>query len=135
MFKKYVTAFLMAMMLAVTVPLFSATAAAQSRYCNCRSSSRHYAGRRYSRSRYTAARRSYAAQNRYATYKRPGFYSRHRQAINIGAGTGIGMLVGGLLGGRRGLAIGGLAGAGGGALVTHKQRPRNYARRVYYRNY
>jgi len=43
------------------------------------------------------------------------------------------MLVGGLLGGGKGVVIGGLAGAGGGALFTHKQRPKNYVR--YYRRY
>ena len=41
--------------------------------------------------------------------------------------------VGGMLGGKKGLVIGGLAGAGGGALFTHKQRPKNYVRRVYTR--
>jgi len=37
------------------------------------------------------------------------------------------------------VAIGALAGAGGGYLVTKKQRPKNYTRRYYlrrtYRNY
>lgn len=144
MLKKYITASLMAMMLAVTVPVFSGTATAQSRYCSC-ASSRRYAARRhrYRSNRYTAARRSYyspayastTTSRQYYTYKRPGFYSRHRQLVNIAAGSGIGALVGGLLGGRRGVAIGGLAGAGGGYYVTHKQRPRNYSRPVYYRNY
>ena len=66
-------------------------------------------------------------------YKKPNFYRRHRKAINIGAGTGAGMLVGGLLGGKKGLVIGGLAGAGTGAIVTHKQRPKNRVRRIYRR--
>lgn len=138
MFRKYVTSTLMAMMVATAVPILSTTAAAQSRYCTCRSS-RHYASRRYHR-RYSTARSSYASRsytNRtYATqsaaYRRPGFYSRHRKAINLAAGTGAGMLLGGLLGGRRGAGIGALAGAGGGAIFTHVQRPRNYTRRVYY---
>src|SRR5438445_6940804 len=119
MFTKYVTTFLMAMMFAVTVPIFSTPAVAQSRYCSC-ASSRRYASRRYTSRRYARrsyATRSYASTRQYATYKRPGFYSRHRQAINIAAGSGIGALVGGLLGGRRGVAIGGLAGAGGGYYV------------------
>lgn len=69
------------------------------------------------------------------TYKRPNVYRRHRKAFNIGIGTGVGMLVGGLVGGKKGVVIGGLAGAGGGALVTHKQRPKNYVRRVAVRRY
>jgi hypothetical protein len=45
-----------------------------------------------------------------------------------------------LIGGKKGVVIGGLAGAGGGALFTHKQKPKNYYKRVYvqprtYRNY
>lgn len=72
---------------------------------------------------------------RYTCYKRPNFYRRHRKAMNIGIGTGIGMLVGGLVGGKKGLVIGGLGGAGGGALVTHFQKPKNYTRRYQYRRY
>lgn len=87
---------------------------------------------------------SVAAQNncyynsrtgRYTCYKKPNFYRRHRKAINIGLGTGAGALVGGLLGGKKWALIGGLAGAGGGALFTHKQKPKNYTRRYYVRRY
>lgn len=83
------------------------------------------------------ARRYYNSRTQtYTTYKRPNVYRRHRKAFNIGIGTGLGMLVGGLLGGKKGVVIGGLAGAGGGALFTHKQRPKNYVRAVRtYRNY
>lgn len=104
--KKYITTFLMAIMMAVAIPAFAQTTAAQTRYYTSSSRPRTY-------------------------YKRPNVYRRHRKAFNIGIGTGIGMLVGGLLGGRKGVVIGGLAGAGGGALFTHKQRPKNYVR--YYR--
>jgi uncharacterized protein YcfJ len=69
----------------------------------------------------------------YYYYKKPNFYRRHRKAVNIGVGTGVGALVGGLLGGRKGLVIGSLAGAGGGYLVTKKQRSKHYYRRVYVR--
>ena len=114
MFKKYITIFLMAIMLAVTIPALAGTAAAQTRYYRTRS-------------------------GRVVVVKRPNFYRRHRKAINIGAGTAAGMLVGGLIGGRKGVAIGGLAGAGGGYLVTKKQRSKNHTRRYYlrrtYRNY
>ncbi len=110
--KKYISTFLMAIMMAVAIPALAETASAQS--------SRSYRSSRQSR----------------VVYKRPNVYRRHRKAFNIGIGTGIGALVGGLLGGRKGVVIGGLAGAGGGALFTHKQRPKNYVRRVYRpRNY
>ena len=65
------------------------------------------------------------------TYKRPSFYRRHRNLINIGIATGAGALLGGLLGGRRGVGYGLLAGAGGGALYTYKLNPK----RRYYRRY
>ena len=108
MFKKYFTTILMVTMLGVMVPLATTEVAAQTRYYNSRTRT-------------------------YTTVKRPNIYRRHRKAFNLGIGTGVGALVGGLLGGKKGLVIGGLAGAGGGALFTHKQRPKNYTR--YYRRY
>ena len=106
--KKYITTFLMATMFAVMVPLTATTAVAQARY--------------------------YRTANGHIYYlKRPNYYRRHRKAINIGGGAVAGALLGGLIGGKKGVLIGGLAGAGGGALVTHKQRPKNYYRRVYLR--
>ncbi|MEP6789703.1 MAG: hypothetical protein ABJB40_14785 [Acidobacteriota bacterium] len=103
MFKKYITTFLMATMLAVTIPALAGTAAAQTRYYTTR-------------------------DGRIIKVKRPNFYRRHRKAINIGGGTAAGMLVGGLIGGRKGLLIGGLAGAGGGAIFHHYQHPKNHNR-------
>lgn len=101
----------MVIMIGVAIPVFAETATAQTtRYYNSRTGT-------------------------YTTVKRPNFYRRHRKAFNIGIGTGLGALVGGLLGGKKGLVIGGLAGAGGGAYFTHKQRPKNYVRRYSYRNY
>ena len=120
MFKKYVTTFLMALLLAVGVPFVaetgSATASAQ-----IRTHTRYYRDRR----------------GRLIAVRRPGIYRRHRKAMNIGGGALAGALVGGLLGGKKGLVIGGLAGAGTGAYVTHKQRPKHYTRRwvVRPRNY
>lgn len=121
MLKKYFTALLMATVFGVMLPLTAATAVeAQSRYYSSRTRS------------YSTVRSGSTVQ-----YKRPNIYRRHRKAFNIGIGTGLGMLVGGLLGGKKGVVIGGLAGAGGGALFTHKQRPKNYLRRYattrYYR--
>ncbi len=106
--KKHITTFILITILSAMVPLLATTTFAQTRYYRDRN------GRIY-------------------ILKKPNFYRRHRKAINIGGGTAAGMLVGGLIGGKKGLLIGGLAGAGGGALLTHKQRPKNYYRRVYLR--
>lgn len=106
--KKYITTFLMMAMMAVMVPLMSTSADAQTRR-SVRSS-------------------SYAT----TTYKRPNFYSRHRNLINIGIGTGAGALLGGLIGGKKGALIGTLAGAGGSALYTYKLNPKT---KRYYRAY
>ena len=106
--RKYISTFLMAIMMAAAVPILAETASAQTRRYNSRTRT-------------------------YTTYKKPNFYRRHRKAINIGAGVGIGALVGGLLGGKKWALIGGLGGAGGGALFTHKQKPKNYVRA--YRTY
>lgn len=81
-------------------------------------------------------RRHYARTHRTASYrtasyvaKRPSFYRRHRNMINIGIATGAGALVGGLIGGRRGVGLGMLGGAGAGALYTYKLNPK---KRRYY---
>lgn len=106
--KKYITTFLMAIMMAVTIPALAETVSAQTT-------------------------RYYRSNGQVYRYKKPNVYRRHRKAFNIGIGTGVGALVGGLIGGKKGVVIGGLAGAGGGALFTHKQKPKNYYRRVYVR--
>lgn len=104
--KRYITMFIMMAMLAVMIPFTATSAGAQTRYYNARTHTYYYA-------------------------KKPNFYRRHRKAINIGASALAGLVVGGLIGGRRGAGIGALAGAGGGYLITKKQRPKNYVR--YYR--
>lgn len=94
---------------------------------NCRrhARSRSYASRNYrSRTRYST--RGYVAE------RRPSFYSRHRNLINIGIASGAGALLGGLFGGRRGIGYGLLGGAGAGALYTYKLNPK---KRRYYRRY
>ncbi len=105
--KKYVTAIVMTLMFGAAIPMLATSADAQTR-------------------------RYYRSNRSQVVVKKPNVYRRHRKAFNIGIGTGIGMLVGGMLGGKKGLVIGGLAGAGGGALFTHKQKPKNYTR-YYYR--
>ena len=82
--------------------------------------------RRYKR---TTAARTYRTTPRYRTAgyvaeRRPSFYRRHRNMINIGIATGAGALIGGLLGGRRGVAYGLMGGAGAGALYTYKLNPK-----------
>jgi hypothetical protein len=110
--KKIITTFMMFAMLAVMVPLMSGSATAQTR-------------------RYYSNGRSYST-----TYKKPSFYKRHRNLINIGIGTGAGALLGGLLGGKKGALIGTAIGAGGSALYTYKINPKTKRyERVYNRNY
>ena len=87
-----------------------------------------------------AAATTASAQTRYVrngrvytttTYKRPNFYHRHRNILNVGIGAAAGTLLGGLIGGRRGAGIGLLAGAGSGALYTYKIKPKSS---YYYRH-
>ena len=112
--KKYITTLMLFSMLAVMVPLTATETFAQTRYYRTQSGQIVY-------------------------YKRPNIYRRHRKAFNIGGSALAGALVGGLIGGKKGLVIGSLAGAGGGAIFNHYQRPKNHYRRVYvrrtYRNY
>lgn len=61
---------------------------------------------------------------RYVRTKKPSFYRRHRNRVNVAAGTGAGALLGALIGGKKGALIGGAAGAGGSALYTYKIRPK-----------
>jgi hypothetical protein len=104
--KKLVSTVIMATMFAIMVPVLSGTAAAQTRYYGNRS------------------RTTYV-------YKKPSFYRRHRNLSNILIATGAGAVIGGLIGGRRGVGLGMLAGAGSGALYTYKLNPK----KRYYRSY
>jgi hypothetical protein len=114
--KKFLIIMLALFVFAVTLPM---TAEAQS----CRRKYRKsYASPTY-RSSPRYAVRGYTAQ------RRPSFYRRHRNLINIGVATGAGALIGGLLGGRRGVGLGLLGGAGAGALYTYKLNPK---KRRYY---
>jgi len=109
--KKYIVSLIMAIMLFVTLPFAAASET-------------------YGQTHRRVHRRTHAAYY----YKKPNFYRRHRKAINIAGGAGAGALIGGLIGGRKGVAIGGLAGAGGGYLVTKKQHSKHhYTRhRIYH---
>lgn len=130
--KKFLAGLVVLFILLISVPL---TADAQ---CSCRRgrsySSRRYNNRnvsRYNGNRYgynNAGYRTYSAPT-YA-YRRPTFYQRHRNVINLGIGTGGGALIGALVGGRRGALLGTAIGAGSGALYTYVLRPK---RKTYYR--
>ena len=99
-------------------------------YNNARYRTRSYNRRSYSRQAYRQP--VYYSAYRPASYsyvRRPSFYRRHRNVINMAIGTGGGAILGGLLGGRRGAGIGALLGAGGSALYTYKIKPK----RRYYR--
>jgi hypothetical protein len=106
--KKFLVSIMMILVFAAVLPLSAEACPRHRRH-------RTYSSTRYRTTRY--ATRSYVA-------KRPSFYRRHRNLINIGIATGAGALVGGLLGGRRGVGLGILGGAGAGALYTYKLNPK-----------
>ena len=110
--KKFLVVAMMLFVFGVGLPL-SVDAQTCRRY-----SSRRTSARTYSRTtpRYRTA--GYVAQ------RRPSFYRRHRNLINMGIGAGAGALLGGLMGGRRGVGLGLLGGAGAGALYTYGINPK-----------
>lgn len=67
---------------------------------------------------------------RYVRVRKPSYYRRHRNRINMAAGTAGGAILGGLIGGRKGALIGAGAGLGGSALYTYKFNPKT---RKYYK--
>lgn len=73
---------------------------------------------------------------RYVRVAKPSYYRRHRNRINMVAGTGAGAIIGGLIGGRRGALIGAGSGLAGSALYTYKLNPktRKYYKVRRYRN-
>ncbi len=112
--KKIISAVLLTALIAISVPF---SAMAQTRYCNTRSP-------RYSRS-YFNERTNYNRRN-YIASNRQGFYGRHRNIVNIGLASGGGAIVGGIIGGRRGILTGALLGGGAGALYTYVLRKHRY---------
>ena len=55
---------------------------------------------------------------RWVRVRKPSFYRRHRNRMNMAIGTAGGALVGGLIGGRKGMLIGAGTGLAGSALYT-----------------
>jgi len=60
--------------------------------------------------------------------RKPSYYRRHRNRVNMAVGTGAGALIGGLIGGGKGAAIGAGTGLAGSALYTYKlkKKKRHY---------
>lgn len=130
--KKFLVSSFMFLVFAVGLPLSVEAHNGCPRHRKARKS---YASRNYRTraNRYYATRdNNYYSSRGYVAERRPSFYRRHRNLINIGIGTGAGAIIGGLIGGRRGLGIGALAGLGGSALYTYKLNPK---KRRYYRGY
>ena len=84
---------------------------------------RHRKARRATATRVNRTTPRYYETRGYAA-NRPSFYRRHRNVINMAIGTGGGLLLGGLIGGRRGAGIGALSGLGASALYTYKLNPK-----------
>lgn len=109
---KWIATFMVFALLVLMIPILSTSVNAQTRYY-------------YYKDRNGRVHR---------TTKKPSFYRRHRNASNIGLGTGAGAVIGALAGGRKGALIGAAAGAGGGALYTYKlkKKKRHYIKRRKY---
>jgi hypothetical protein len=75
------------------------------------------------------ARSSSSSRRVYYDYQQPRrgrtFWQKHRDKLTVAMGTGGGAILGSLFGGKKGAAIGALAGGGGSALYTYKLRNRN----------
>jgi outer membrane lipoprotein SlyB len=123
--KKFITTFLTIAMLAISLPMLAGSASAQRRTS--------YNQDRYSRE-YRTAQQNYQYNQQYYGYEQPSTYDKHRKAVNLAAGAGIGAIIGAIVGGKKGALIGGAAGMAGGAVVTAKQKPRNPNSEDYYRN-
>jgi len=87
----------------------------------CRHHRRSHSAYGYRR---VASNRNYARRTYYAYAPRRTFWQRHRDKLTLAIGTGAGAGFGALVGGKRGAAIGALAGLGGSALYTYKLRDR-----------
>ena len=110
--KKYVVTFFMMALVAGLMPLMMpVTAEAQRKI---------YARRVYDRN----------GRAQYVRTRKPSFYRRHRNRVNMAVGTGAGALLGGLIGGKKGAVIGGATGLGGSALYTYKlnKKKRKYVK-------
>ena len=121
--KKFVIGLLMFLVFAVTVPLSVEAQCRRGKRYNRSNVSRNYA-----RTNRRAVRTSRYATRGYTATRRPSFYRRHRNVINLGIATGGGALIGALAGGKKGAGVGSLIGLGGGALYTYvlNKKKRRY---------
>lgn len=80
------------------------------------------------RSYYVRKIRDRNGRIRYVRVRKPSYYRRHRNRINMAVGTGAGALIGGLAGGKKGALIGAGVGLGSSALYTYKlnKKKRRY---------
>lgn len=124
--KKLLASLVMLFVFGVGLPI-----AANAQQCDDRGGRRKrgYQNQSYQPAYYQS--RSYSQRNRsnrYYSQNRPSFYRRHRNLVNIGLAAGGGTIVGGLIGGRKGMLTGALVGGGAGALYTYvlKKKKRNY---------
>jgi len=132
--KKFLVGLVMLFVLAVGLPLSVEAHNGCPRHRSVRRTSynRNYArtNRNYRTNRYyrTSSADRYYETRGYSTYRRPSFYRRHRNVINVGIATGAGALIGGIARGKRGAGIGALIGAGSGALYTYgiNKKKRRY---------
>jgi hypothetical protein len=76
--------------------------------------------------------RNYASNNTRRVYydynqqpAKRSFWQKHRDKLTVAMGAGGGALLGSIIGGRKGAAIGALAGGGGSAIYTYGIRKRN----------
>lgn len=126
--KKFVAGLMVLFVLMIGLPL---TAEAHNNCPRHRRAKKSYVSRNYYRApRYYNSYRT--AGYNYGYERRPSFYRRHRNLINLGIATGVGALIGGAFGGKRGALIGTGIGAGSGALYTYVL---NKKQRRYYRRY
>jgi hypothetical protein len=72
--------------------------------------------------------RQRATQSRQYDYQRPddrSFWEKHRDKITTAGGVLGGAILGSIIGGKKGAAIGAIAGGGGAAVYTYKIRNKN----------
>ena len=71
----------------------------------------------------------------YLRTRKPSYYRRHRNRINMAIGTGGGAVLGGLIGGRKGALIGAGTGLAGSAMYTYvwNKKKRKYVKVRRYR--
>lgn len=113
----------MAAMLTVAIPAMATTSFAQTRNYKRQYNSER---RQYDDNRYQDNGQNYDESGYYDGYKKPNVYDRHRKAMNIAIATGAGAIIGALIGGKKGAVIGAGAGVAAGAILTKKQKSRNY---------